>query len=230
MADRWLYIHAGAAHGPVDLEKLAQLAALGKLLATDPVWKVGEDRRSAVEAHTLVKIESSPPVKPALPQATPPKPTSATPDWLADVASSPPPVAARPDQEPVNGVPVVEIVDEEPVVEIVEESPAEEIITDVQVVKDKPATKAPPPTPPKPPTVSKPSPSAASKRPAAAKGKPAQEDDDAEEGAFDFKRRDLLMFGLGVIGIGVAVGAGLFFAKISQRKADEDSANDDADE
>ena len=58
MADRWLYTHAGAAHGPVDLEKLTQLATQGKLLPTDRVWPVGEDMRRAVEAHTLLNPES----------------------------------------------------------------------------------------------------------------------------------------------------------------------------
>jgi hypothetical protein len=234
MADRWLYIHAGAAHGPVDLEKLAQVAALGKLLPTDPVWPPGEDMRSAVEAQTLLNIESFPSVQGKVEEAlaSPPQSASSPPDWLSDVeassesgsASAPP---YSPDVEVVNETQDVEVVNETPDVEVVNEESAPEASTPVP--------------PPKPPSWAAASP-AAPRRPVAAKGKaappstprPAQEEaddpDEEEESGFAFKRRDLLMFGLGVMGVGLAVAVGLFFGKRSQRTPDEDPPKDDRGE
>jgi hypothetical protein len=212
MADRWLYIHAGAAHGPVELEKLAQLASQGKLLPTDRVWRVGADMRGAVEAHTLLNAESFRAVQAKVEEslANPPQPTSATPDWLTDVAalSEPAPASVPPSSS-----------DEELV--IVDETP--------EVVEDEPVLLA------EPIKVPKPSSRAAPKRPAAPKRKaapdePDEDEDDAEEGGLGFRRRDLVAFGLGVVGVCLAAGIGLFFAKPWQRKADEAPPKDDGGE
>jgi HEAT repeat protein len=109
MADRWLYIHAGAAHGPVNLEKLGQLATAGKLLPTDQVWPAGEDRRLCVEAHTLLNPDSFRAVQRTVEEAlaSPPQAVNANPDWLSDVAmlSEPAPAAMSSDVEPVKEAP-----------------------------------------------------------------------------------------------------------------------------
>jgi len=231
MTDRWLYIHAGAAHGPVDLEKLAQLAAQGKLLPTDRIWPAGEDMRRAVEAHTLLnahsfrsvegKVEATP--------ASPPHPASASPDWLTDVEafSVPAPSSASPsspDAELVNETPDVQVVNEEPIPLV-----ASPIVPPADSVKvSRPSS----PAAPKPPVAAKRQAAPPStRRPAPEEANaPDEDEDEAEEGGLGFKRRDLVMFGLGVIGVCLAVAAGLFFAKRSQRKTDEVPPQDDRGE
>jgi hypothetical protein len=217
MADRWLYIHAGAAHGPVDFEKLAQLAAQGKLWPADLVWRVGEDRGRAVEAHTLVKVESFPVSSPTTTQSvetTAPQAPAATPDWLVEVEAEqqrPPLTAGDADVVgPAGGEIEVAQVEEVGDVELVEQPKIAEPVA---------------PKPSKPSKV----PSRSHKKSAPAKKSASsvdevEEDDDTdeEESGISFRRRDLVMLGLGMAGVGVAVAAGLFFAKLSQRKTEDE--------
>ena len=200
MADRWLYKHAGAVHGPVARAKLEQLATIGAVLPTDEIWLEGEDPRRAVEAISILEVESFGSLLAQVDQAlaTPPAAPGATPDWLTDVQSAsaePAPAAPTP---PASTTP--------------------DRLRDGKKSPGKPAPKAQPTAP----MAAKPK----HARPGAPEPESTDvelvEEEEAEEPAFEFTRRDLLMFVLGAVSVALAVGSGFYLANRPWGRKNED--------
>ena len=195
MADRWLYKHNNAVHGPVEQKKLEQLATIGELLPSDLVWAEGEDPRRGVEALSLLSVEAFGKVLAEVDQglSTPPTSPGATPDWLKDVQAAPAPT----------------------------QPPAPSETPDwLANPKNKAAAKPPPAKAAKP--------QLAVAMPVKPKVAPPVDTDPADvelvedeeedaETTFEFRRRDFIMFALGGISVGLAIGIGFFVANRSQR-------------
>ncbi len=207
MAERWYYKHAGERRGPVTLKKLEELAAIGGVLANDPVWREGDDPLAAVEALMVLDVDCFGRVMAAVSESFAPKPpaTNEAPDWVAEA----PPGAAPPDSE----APVT-----------VEPAAAPDWLGDVDTGPKKPLS---PPLPPNvansrpsmpPPVSNKPKP----KRVRAASSTSEVEIEVEEEAPepFEFKRRDLLVFGLGGLTVVFAVVLGVILAKYTFAKRD----------
>jgi len=101
MSDLWYYTQADQTLGPVSAAQLRQLAAAGKLEATDLIWPEGKDRAQGVPAQAA--IDFSTPAPPASSGAV-------QPDWLDDVRAaeakpSPPPLPSPTRGEGETGAP-----------------------------------------------------------------------------------------------------------------------------
>src|SRR5262249_62286151 len=76
MTERWYYTHNRQSHGPLSRAEINLLATRGLLTPQDLVWREGADRKTAVQASTVVDFA------PARPQSGP------LPNWLSDVAAA----------------------------------------------------------------------------------------------------------------------------------------------
>jgi hypothetical protein len=189
MPDRWNYKHDGAVQGPVPREKLEQLAGIGALFPADPVWLEGDDPRGAVEALSILDLDCFRKVLDKVDEALANTPSvpGASPDWLSDVQSDAGPAVSS------------------------DSSAVPAWVNDVQATSGPaPASRPSVPKPQAPkPTVIK------LARPVAPKSDAEESEEETEP--FQFRRRDLIVFALGGLGVGLAVLLGFYFSRRSQR-------------
>lgn len=61
MADEWYYLHDGQVHGPIETERLKEMAGRGRLLPADIVWREGSTKQvEATKIEGLFRQPSSP--------------------------------------------------------------------------------------------------------------------------------------------------------------------------